>query len=201
MADPKQRENPQRTGRDLDRDPETGQPEDHAGGMAGGAFAGGAAGGIAGAAVIGAATGSIAGGPLGTAVGAAVGVVAGSVIGAITGKAVAERVNPQHEDDHWRAEFPSRPYAHGSHYGWDDYRSAYRYGYERFPLYGGRPFEDIEPELSGDWDQYRGTSRMDWAEARAATRDAYERMLRSNVRASPPAADGDVQGDVDRDAP
>ena len=35
----------ERKGRDLDRDPDTGQPEDHLGGVAGGAFAGGTAGG------------------------------------------------------------------------------------------------------------------------------------------------------------
>jgi hypothetical protein len=55
----------ERKGRDLDRDPETGQPEDHLGGIAGGAFAGGTAGGVAGAALMGATTGTIAGGPIG----------------------------------------------------------------------------------------------------------------------------------------
>jgi hypothetical protein len=34
------------------------------------------------------------------------GVVAGSVIDGIAGKALAERLNPQHEDEYWRNEFP-----------------------------------------------------------------------------------------------
>ncbi|HWJ05391.1 MAG TPA: hypothetical protein VNS57_06325 [Steroidobacteraceae bacterium] len=178
-------------GRDLDRDPETGQPEDHLGGVAGGAFAGGTAGGLAGAAVAGAATGTIAGGPLGTVAGAIAGVVAGSVIGGIAGKALAERVNPAHEDEYWRHEFPSRPYAVASPHGWDDFGPAYRYGYERYPAYEGRRFDEVEPEFARDWEQSRGDSRLAWDEARHATRDAYERIASSIERALP--------GDADRD--
>ena len=85
-------------GRDLDRDPDTGQREDHLDGIAGGAFAGGAAGRAAGAASMGAATGTIAGGPLGTV---------------------------------------------------------------------------------------RGTSRLDWADAREATRDAYDRLAHLGEREAP----------------
>jgi hypothetical protein len=179
------------TGRDLDRDPETGQPEDHPGGIAGGAFVGGAAGGIAGAAITGAAAGTIAGGPLGTAAGAIAGVVAGSVIGGITGKAIAERINPAHEEEYWRNEFPTRPYVTQSGYGWEDYAPAYRVGYARYPEYHGRRFEEVEPELSREWEQARGTSRLSWDEARVATRDAYERLVHTLERATP--------GDRDRD--
>jgi hypothetical protein len=173
-------------GRDLDRDPETGQPEDHVGGIAGGAFAGGAAGGVAGAAVMGAATGTIAGGPLGTVVGAAVGAIAGSVIGGVAGKALAEAINPQHEDEYWRREFPNRPYASQSRYSYDDdYAPAYRFGYERFPQYEGRSWTEVEPDLSRDWATARGTSRLEWAEAREAARDAYDRLAHFGERQAP----------------
>jgi hypothetical protein len=178
-------------GRDLDRNPETGQPEDHVGGMAGGAFAGGAAGGVAGAAVTGAATGTIAGGPVGTVVGAAVGAVAGAVIGAVAGKAVAEAVNPAHEDEYWRREFPHRPYGASSPYSYDDYSPAYRFGYERFPQYSGRSFEEVEPEFSRDWATVRGTSRLEWAQAREATRDAYDRLAHFGARAAPAGTNRD----------
>jgi hypothetical protein len=166
----------ERKGRDLDRDPETGQPEDHLGGVAGGAFAGGTAGGVAGAALMGATTGTIAGGPIGMVSGAIAGAVAGAVIGGITGKAIAERINPQHEDDYWRNEFPTRTYAAGSKYGWDEYEPAFRLGYERYPDYDGRRFEDVEPELAQRWNEARGGSQLEWDEARHATRDAYERL-------------------------
>jgi hypothetical protein len=167
------------SGRDLDRDPDTGQPEDHLGGVAGGAAVGGAAGGIAGAAVVGAATGTIAGGPLGTVAGAVAGVVAGSVIGGIGGKAIAERINPAHEDEYWRGEFPRRPYAVRSSHGWSDYETAYRYGYESYPQYAGRDFDAAEPELARGWDEFRQGNPLDWDEARWAVRDAYERVAQS----------------------
>jgi len=172
------------SGRDLDRDPATGQPEDHLGGMAGGAFAGGAAGSVTGAAIVGGASGSIAGGPLGAAVGAVVGAVAGSVVGGIAGKAIAERFNPAHEADYWRHEFPTRNYAVASTYGYDDFEPAYRLGYERYPEYAGRRFDEIEPELARHWERDRGASRLDWTEAREATRDAYERITESMQRAA-----------------
>jgi len=179
----------ERKGRDLDRDPETGQPEDHLGGVAGGAFAGGTAGGIAGAALTGAAAGTIAGGPLGMAAGAVAGVVAGSVIGGIAGKAIAERINPQHEDEYWRNEFPTRTYAAGSKYGWADYEPAFRLGYQGYPDYHGRGFEDVEPEFAQRWNETRGESHLDWIEARHATRDAYERLRTAFERDAPRATD------------
>lgn len=172
-----QRDRP--SGRDLDRDPDTGQPEDHLGGVAAGAALGGTTGGIAGAALAGAATGTIAGGPLGTVAGAAVGVVAGSVLGGITGKAVAERINPAHENEYWRGEFARRPYAVGSRHGWSHYEAAYRYGYESYPQYAGRDFTDAEPELARGWDDFRKDNPLDWDEARWAIRDAYQRVARS----------------------
>ncbi len=181
MADEKRR-----TGRDLDRNPETGQPEDHLGGMAGGAFAGGAAGGMTGAAIAGASAGTIAGGPVGTVVGALAGSWRAPCSAASPGKALAERFNPEHEDEYWRNEFPRRPYAVSSQYGWDDYWPAYRFGYERFPAHPGRSFDEVEPELSQQWELGRGNSRLNWSEAREATRDAYERLRQSIRDKNPP---------------
>jgi hypothetical protein len=178
-------ESERKKGRDLDRDPKTGQPEDHLGGIAGGAFAGAAAGGAAGAAITGAATGAIAGGPMGAAVGAGVGAIAGSVVGGIAGKAIAERINPAHEHDYWINEFPSRSYAVSSPYGWEDYWPAYRYGIERYPEHHGRSFDEVEAEFEREWEQSRESSQLPWDDARAATRDAYERIARSMERGLP----------------
>jgi hypothetical protein len=178
-------EDSRRKGRDLDRDPATGQPETHLGGMAGGAFAGATTGGLTGAAIAGASAGTIAGGPIGAVSGAVVGVVAGAVLGGIAGKALAERFNPEHENEYWRNEFPRRPYAVSSQYGWDDYWPAYRFGYEHFPAHAERSFDEVEPELSRQWEQARGTSRLDWAAARHAVRDEYERLA-AEIRAANP---------------
>ncbi len=148
--------------KDRDTDKDTGA-------TMGGAFAGGAVGGIAGGALAGAAAGGL-GGPAGAAIGAAVGAVAG----AVGGKAIAGRIDPTAEDTHWKSNYSSRPYVtSGSSY--DDYGPAYRMGYERYPDYHGRSFDEAESEFQQDWTSARGRSRLEWNEARHATRDAFER--------------------------
>jgi hypothetical protein len=172
--------------KDKDRVVGTGDEDktDTAGTVSGG-LAGGALGGVAGGALAGAAAGGLTG-PAGAAIGAAVGAVAG----ALSGKAIAERINPSAENDHWRKNYSSRPYVtSGSIY--DDYAPAYRLGYERYPQYHGRSFDEIEPELSREWQSSRGTSSLTWEQAKHATRDAFERARDSVERAIP--------GDADRD--
>jgi hypothetical protein len=151
----------------------------------GGAVAGGAAGGVAGSALAGAAVGGLTG-PAGAAIGAAVGAVAG----ALGGKAIADRVTPKVEEDYWKKNHSSRSYVKaGSTY--DDYAPAYRLGYERYPEYHGRKFDEVEPEFRRQWDSGRGSSRLTWEDAEHATRDAFERARNSVERAIP--------GDSDRD--
>lgn len=112
-----------------------------------GAVLGGALGGVAG----GATTGALAGGVTGP-VGAAVGAVVGAVAGAVIGRNV--KVDPVAEDNYWRENYSSRPYATaGASY--DDYQPAYRYGMDSYARYPNRAFEDVEPELGRDW----GTDR------------------------------------------
>jgi hypothetical protein len=172
--------------RDQKRDlrPDTDDKK-KAAGTVGGALAGGAAGGVAGGALAGAAVGGLTG-PAGAAIGAAVGAVAG----ALGGKAIADRINPEVEETYWKENYSSRPYAKsGSSY--DDYAPAYRLGYERYPDYHGRSFDEVEPELRRHWDAGRGSTRLTWDEAKHATRDAFERTRNTVERAIP--------GDSDRD--
>jgi hypothetical protein len=171
--------------KDANRDPITGAEGSHPLGTAGGAFAGGAAGTVAGAAVAGAAAGTAAG-PVGTVIGAAVGAVAGG----LAGKAIAERLNPTVEDAYWRDNYRSRSYVTPDS-TWDDYSPAYRYGYERYPSYQGRRFDEVESEFASDWDRARGSSRLTWDKAKYATRDAFERAGNTIERAIPGDSDHD----------
>lgn len=151
--------------------------------MGTGAVLGGAAGGVAG----GAAAGALAGGVTGP-VGAAVGAVVGAVAGAVMGRNV--KVDPVAEDNYWRDNYASRPYASaGTSY--DQYQPAYRYGMESYSRYPDRSFEDVEPELSRDWGTARGESSLEWENARHASRDAWHRVSNAAERAIP--------GDSDRD--
>lgn len=145
----------------VNRDPITGAPGAHPVGVGLGAAAAGAA--------VGAATGTLAG-PLGTVVGTAI----GAVVGGLAGKTVAELVDPTVEDFYWREHYQQRPYVpEGA--GFEDYGPAYRYGLKAYTEEPGRSFDDREASLQAGWAAARGSSRLDWNDARHAARDAWHR--------------------------
>lgn len=147
---------------DANRDPITGAPGAHPIGTGVGALAGGMAAGAAAGSVV---------GPVGTVVGAAV----GAIVGGLAGKGVAEAIDPTSESAYWRDNFKGRPYADGAT-SFDDYGPAYGYGVSSYVKYPGRSFDEVESDLSRDWDGARGASRLQWIQARNATRDAWERI-------------------------
>lgn len=149
---------------------------------AAGAVAGGIAGGVAGGAAAGAAIGGMTG-PVGAAVGAAIGAAAG----ALAGKAM--KADPVVEDQYWRDNFQSRPYAVGHSY--DEFGPAYMYGVNSYDRYPGRSFAEVEADLGNEWDSTRGNSNLGWDKAKHATRDAWDRVSNTVERAIP--------GDSDRD--
>src|SRR6187399_496629 len=118
------------TGTSANRDPLTGAPGAHPVGTAAGAVAGG------------------------IATGAAVGTVAGPVVGGLAGKGIAEQIDPTVEDAYWRDNYSSRPYVSGGSY--DDYGPAYSYGVNSYSKYAGRKFDEVESDLSRDWNSVRG---------------------------------------------
>jgi len=158
---------------DANRDPISGEAGAHPVGTAVGATGGAAAGAV---------IGSLAG-PVGTVAGAAVGGVAGG----LAGKGAAEIVNPTMEDQYWRSNYATRPYvAPGTSY--DTYRPAYQYGWESYSRYGGRQFEEIEPNLREDWEiRAESKTRLSWDKAKGAVKDAWHRVEKS------------MPGDADRD--
>ncbi len=144
------------------RDPITGAPGAHPVGTGLGAVVGGA--------LAGALTGSTAG-PAGTIIGTAL----GAIVGGLAGKSVAESVDPTIEVDYWRENFNERSYAPQSP-GFDVYAPAYHYGVTSYLQHAGRRFDDMEVELGQGWVQARGTSDLEWAHARLAARDAWQRL-------------------------
>jgi hypothetical protein len=145
------------------RDPITGAPGAHPVGVGVGAAAGGIA--------AGAAAGTLAAGPVGTAVGAAV----GAVVGGLAGKAVAEHYDPTVEEQYWRSNFDREPYCRRGT-SFDDYAPAYRIGGEARGRYGDRSFDDVEDDLAKEYQAARGQSRLEWDDARDATRAAWTRV-------------------------
>ena len=151
-------------GMDKNRDPISGAEGAHPVGTGAGAASGAAAG---------AAIGTAVGGPVGFAVGG----VAGAVAGGLAGKGVAEAVNPTAEDQYWRTNYSSRPYATaGTKY--DTLQPAYRYGWESRSRHEGKEWTDVENDLRAGWNSARGNSKLAWDDARPATQDAWDRTSR-----------------------
>ncbi|MCG2593396.1 hypothetical protein LZ009_11475 [Ramlibacter sp. XY19] len=155
-------------------DPITGAPGAHPAGTGAGAAAG---------AVAGATVGSVAG-PVGTVIGGAIGAVAGG----LGGKAAAEAVNPTTEDSYWRDNYNKSP-SYKPGYTYDDYAPAYRTGYtgwERARA-SGESWDTYEPKLRSEYERSRGSSRLNWEEAKSSARDAWHRVERA------------IPGDADKD--
>jgi uncharacterized protein YcfJ len=144
------------------RDPISGEKGAHPIGTGVGAAAAGAAAGAAGGAIAGPA-------------GAAVGAVIGAVAGGLAGKSVAEDVNPTAETKYWKTNYKNRPYVDSTH-EFDTYEPAYRYGWESYGQHAGRSFDEVESDLGHSWPQARGESKLSWAKAKPATRDAWDRI-------------------------
>ncbi|MGC1481644.1 MAG: hypothetical protein WA771_14180, partial [Chthoniobacterales bacterium] len=122
------------------------------------------------------------GGPIGVAVGAAVGAVAGG----LAGKGVAEKIDPTVEDAYWRDNYRNETYVTDDT-EYDHYEPAYRTGYLGAGKYDGRSYDEAEPELQRDYDGHRGNSRLEWDDAKHATKAAWHRV----ERRIPGDADGD----------
>ena len=156
------------------RDPITGAPGAHPVGTGVGAALGGAA--------AGAAAGTVAAGPIGTLVGSA----AGAIAGGLAGKAVAEHFDPTAEEAYWRENYSKQSYVE-SGFTYDDYQPAYRLGWESYPSYRGKKFDEVESDLGRNWDKAKGQSRLKWDQAKHATRSAWDRIERA------------IPGDLDKD--
>ncbi|KAF0812142.1 hypothetical protein IGB42_03419 [Andreprevotia sp. IGB-42] len=155
--------------RTINKDPVTGETAFHPAGTATGAVAGGAVG-IGAAVAAGVALGAVAG-PLGMAAGAAIGAVAGGW----AGKALAEQVNPSEEEAYWREHHHVQPYFDNVH-GFEEYREAYRTGYEGRVRYEGRSFDEVEKELRLEYERNRDQSDLDWEEGSLAARASWNRV-------------------------
>jgi len=80
------------------------------------------------------------------------------------------------EDSWWRENFTSRPYASG--YTYDEFRPAYRYGFESGRHNMGRSWNDVESDLRTGWDKYehRPAGGSTWENIKDAVRDAWDRV-------------------------
>jgi hypothetical protein len=136
-----------------------------------GALAGTGAGIAAGAAI-----GSIVPG-LGTAIGAAIGGTIGAVTGALGGTAIGSAIDAKEHEAYWREHYVARPYS--KDYDYAMLEPAYRHGWEARSRHDAKTgWDDVEPDLSRDWDSNRGPTGLEWKDARHASRDAWDHAER-----------------------
>src|SRR5215207_8018426 len=69
------------------------------------------------------------------------------------------------EDEWWRSNYSSRPYATGRSY--EEFRPAYQYGFESGQHHLGRKWNDVEADLRSGWEKFEGKS---------GAGDAWERI-------------------------
>jgi hypothetical protein len=86
-----------------------------------------------------------------------------------------EQFNPVLEDNYWRENFSSRPYAHAD-LGYSHYQPAYRFGWESRMRWQGHRWEDAEPHLMREWEAARGESKSTWEQVKDAVRDAWDHV-------------------------
>jgi hypothetical protein len=87
----------------------------------------------------------------------------------------SDRLGWTEEDEYWRTNYSTRPYASGNR-DYAFYQPGYRYGYESANRYQGREWDELESDLSQNWNtyEYRGTST--WEQVKGAVRDAWDRV-------------------------
>lgn len=83
------------------------------------------------------------------------------------------------EDEYWRTNYQTRPYATSAERSYDYYQPGYRYGYEAASRYKDRDWNDVESDLSRNWNSYEGRGTSTWEQMKEAVRDAWNRMTGS----------------------
>jgi hypothetical protein len=78
------------------------------------------------------------------------------------------------EDSYWRSNYRSRPYASNRDY--DFFQPGYRYGFDAAHRFEGRRFDEVESELSRDWNRYEHRGQSTWEQVKDAVRDAWDRV-------------------------
>jgi hypothetical protein len=78
------------------------------------------------------------------------------------------------EDDYWKTNYRTRPYAGSQDYNF--YQPGYRYGYEAANRYEGRNWTDVESDLQRDWNRFEHRGQSTWEQMKHAVRDAWDRV-------------------------
>jgi hypothetical protein len=84
-------------------------------------------------------------------------------------------VDLANEDAYWRHNYAHQPYVDDDDL-YEDFRQAYRTGYEGRARFPHREFAEVEAELRNDYERRRGEAGVPWERAKPAVRAAWDRL-------------------------
>jgi hypothetical protein len=84
------------------------------------------------------------------------------------------------DDAYWRQNYRDRPYFQAGR-DYDFYQPGYRFGYDAASRYQDRQWNDVESNLSRDWDRYEQRGISTWQQVKDAVRDAWDRVTGRRV--------------------
>jgi hypothetical protein len=85
------------------------------------------------------------------------------------------RIDPSKEDAYWQSQFDKESYRDPDS-SYDDYKEAYRTGYEGYHQYQGRTFDEAESDLQANWERTKGNTQIAWDKAKNAVKAAWHRV-------------------------
>lgn len=83
--------------------------------------------------------------------------------------------DPTEEERYWRKHHDKQPYA-DKNLSYEHYAPAYRTGYAAAVRHAGKAFEEIEHELTLDYEKIRTGDDPAWDFARPAVKAAWDRL-------------------------
>ena len=87
-----------------------------------------------------------------------------------------DRFNWDDDDNYWRSNYRTRPYASSSSFDYDYYRPGYQFGYEAANRYQQHEWKDVESDLSKSWNTWEHKGNSTWEQMKDAVRDAWDRV-------------------------
>ncbi len=76
----------------------------------------------------------------------------------------------------WRDNFRERPYVAADSV-FESYEPGYQFGYLAANRYRGRSWNDVEPKLRSDFDNFEGRGQSTWENMQDAIHDAWDRVI------------------------
>jgi hypothetical protein len=86
------------------------------------------------------------------------------------------RLDWKDEDNYWRTNYRSRPYATSAGRDYEFYQPGYRYGYEAANRHLDKDWTEVESDLSSDWSRYEHRGTSTWEQIKDAVRDGWNRV-------------------------